>query len=77
MLATPPPKEFITTKSPLEQQLIHDFLAEKGYSLEDLKALPEEEAHMAMTEAFTYASKKMIEIQMRIQYLQSLSFEEW
>jgi hypothetical protein len=77
MLASSHQKDFISTKNPLEQRFIDDFLAEKGYSLEDLKTLPEDVSNNLMIEAFAFASEKLLEIQMRVQYLQSLSFEEW
>jgi hypothetical protein len=77
MFASPTQKEFISTKNPLEQRFIDDFLAEKGYSPEDLKTLPEDVLNKLMIEASAFASEKLLEIQKRIQYLQSLSFEEW
>ena len=77
MLISPPQKDFVSTKSSLEQRFVDDFLAEKGYSLEDLKTLPEDVSNKLMIEACAFASEKLLEIQMRIQYFQSLSFEEW
>ena len=77
MITTPALKDFTATKSPLEWQFIHDFLAEKGYCFEDLKTLPEDVSSKLIIEACTFASKKLIEIQTRMQYLQSLSLEEW
>ena len=70
-------EDFFVATSPLEQQLIRGFLAEKGYCLEDLETLPEDVAKKLLIDARTFASEKLIEIQTRIQYLQSLSFEEW
>ena len=66
-----------SAKSPLELQFIHDFLAGEGYCLEDLETLSDDAAKKLMIEACSYASKKLIEIRTRVQYLQSLSFEEW
>jgi hypothetical protein len=77
MLSPSPHKVFTATKSPLEQQFIRDFLASNGYSLEDMADLPEDVSNKLMIEACTFASPKMIEVQTRAQYLQSLSFEEW
>jgi len=65
------------TKSSLEWQLINSYLEEEGYCLEDLKTLPDDVSKSLLIEACTFASKKMIEIQMRIQHLQSFSYEEW
>ena len=65
------------TKSPLEWQLINSFLEEEGYCLEDLKNLPDDVSRKLLIEACTFASEKMVEIQMRIQYLQSFSYDEW
>jgi hypothetical protein len=65
------------TKSPLEWQLINSYLEEEGYCLEDLKTLPDDVSKRLLIEACTFASVKMVEIQARIQYLQSFSYEEW
>ena len=55
------------TKSPLEWQLIISFLEEEGYCLEDLKALPDDVSRRLLIEACAFASKKLIEIQNRVQ----------
>lgn len=54
-------------QSALERKLIEEYLKEKGYSLKDLRALPEEEAHRLMREACRYASLKLAEVESRAQ----------
>lgn len=47
----------------LERNLIIEFLRTRNYCLEDLEALPEEEAKKLMEEASRYASLKLSEIE--------------
>lgn len=47
----------------LEKILIETYLKEKGYTLKDLKRLPEDEAKRLMKEASTYASCKLAEVE--------------
>jgi hypothetical protein len=56
----------------LEKTLIEAYLKGKGYVLEDLKNLPEEEAKLLMTEASTYASCKLAELEDRAHFVQEL-----
>ena len=46
----------------LEKTLIEAYLKGKGYTLEDLQNLREEEAKQIMKEASTYASGKLAEV---------------
>ena len=62
-------------QSALERQLIVDFLVEKGYRLEDLRTLPADSSKALMTQACTYASLKLAEIQARSQFRQKIHFE--
>ncbi len=56
----------------LEKTLIEAYLKGKGYTLEDLKKLPEAEAKQLMKEASTYASGKLAELEERAHFLQEL-----
>ena len=56
----------------LEKSLIGEYLKRKGYTLESLNKLPEDEAHQIMSEASTYASGKLAEIENKARYTQNL-----
>lgn len=56
----------------LENTLIEAYLKGKGYTPEDLKKLPEEEARQLMKEACTYASGKLAEVEIKAQFVQGL-----
>ncbi len=56
----------------LEKALIEAYLKGKGYTLKDLKNLPEAEAKQLMTEASTYASSKLAEVEVRAHLVQEL-----
>ena len=56
----------------LENTLIEAYLKGKGYTQEDLKKLPEEEARQLMNEACTYASGKLAEVEIKAQFVQGL-----
>jgi hypothetical protein len=56
----------------LEKSLINEYLKRKGYTKESLNKLPEDEAHRIMSEASTYASGKLAEIDNRARYTQNL-----
>jgi hypothetical protein len=56
----------------LERTLIEAYLKGKGYALEDLKELPEAEVKQLMTEASTYASNKLAEVELRADFVQEL-----
>jgi hypothetical protein len=56
----------------LENSLIEAYLKGKGYTPEDLKKLPEEEARQLMKEACTYASGKLAEVEIKAQFVQGL-----
>ena len=59
-------------QSPLERQLINQYLESKGYTRQDLETLPLEEARALMREACTYASLKLAEIEARSQFSQKI-----
>jgi hypothetical protein len=56
----------------LEETLIENYLKGKGYTLEALKKLPETEVKQLMTEASTYASNKLAEVELRAHLVQEL-----
>lgn len=56
----------------LEKTLIEAYLKGKGYLLEDLKNLPKAEAKQLMTEASTFASCKLAELEDRAHLVQEL-----
>jgi len=56
----------------LEKSLIVEYLKGKGYTLDSLNKLPDDEAHRIMSEASTYASDKLAEIDNRARYTQNL-----
>ena len=56
----------------LEKTLIETYLKGKGYSMEDLQNLPEEKAYQIMTEASTYASGKLAEVEVKAHFMQEL-----
>jgi hypothetical protein len=55
-------------ESLLERNLIREYLQEKGYTLEDLAALPKEEAKKLMIEACQYAALKLTEVESRARF---------
>jgi len=64
-------------QSPLERQLINDYLKSKGYPRQVLLTLPIEQARILMTEACTYASLKLAEVEARSQFSKKIHFDEW
>ncbi len=55
--------------APLEKKLIAEYLRSKGYALEDLRQLPEDEVKRLMTEASLYASTKLAEVETRARFV--------
>lgn len=56
----------------LEKTLIEAYLKGKGYSAEELKKLPEDQAKQLNIEASTYASNKLAEVELRAHFLHEL-----
>ena len=52
----------------LERNLIAEYLRNKGYSMADLKELPEELANSLMKEACQFAAFKLAEIEARSKF---------
>lgn len=63
-------------QSPLEQQLINDYLNSKGYTREDLITLPIEQVRQLMSAACQYASLRLAEIEARSQLRRKIHYEE-
>jgi hypothetical protein len=55
-------------QSTLERNLIREYLCKKGYSQEDLRILPEEEAKSLMREACQYAAFKLAEVESKARF---------
>jgi len=56
-------------RAQLEKALIADYLRTRGYELEKLHELPEELAKQLMTEASTYASARLAEVEARAHFV--------
>jgi hypothetical protein len=56
----------------MERTLIEAYLKGKGYALEDLKSLSEDEARRLKVEASIYASNKLAEVELRAHLMQTL-----
>ncbi len=56
----------------LEKTLVETYLKGKGFTLKELKDLPEEEAKQLMKEASTYASCKLAELEDKAHFMQEL-----
>jgi hypothetical protein len=56
----------------LERTLIEAYLKGKGYTLDDLKKLPEEMARQLMKEASMYASGKLAEMELKAHFVEEL-----
>ena len=59
-------------QSPLEKQLVEDYLKSKGYSREELHHIPEEIAKELMREACTYASLKLAELESKSRFREEI-----
>ena len=76
MLATSTHKAVKAPQSPLERQLINDFLKSKGYTRQGLRELPEEQVRTLMSEACYYASLKLAEIEARSLFGKKIRFDD-
>jgi hypothetical protein len=76
MYATPVKNAVKAPQSPLERQLINQYLRSKGFTRQDLLTMPLEQARILMTEACTYASLKLAEVEARSQFSKKIRFDE-
>ena len=60
-------------QSTLERAYIKEYLHDKGFSLEDLETLPEEQAKNLMAEACRFASLKLAEMEARAKFRRKLT----
>lgn len=56
----------------LEKALMDAYLKGKGYSMEELENLPDDQAKQLRKEASTYASNKLAEVEIRAHFLHDL-----
>jgi len=63
-------------QSPLERQLINNYLRSKGFTRQDLLSMPLEQARALMAEACTHASLKLAEVEARSQFGKKIRYEE-
>jgi hypothetical protein len=66
------PSILAATRTELERTYIREYLAGKGYQLQDLRKLPREMARQLMSEACTYASGKLAEIESRAKFREEI-----
>jgi hypothetical protein len=59
-------------QSALEMRFIKEYLYSKGYRLEELKKMPDEEMKELMSEACKYASLKLAEFESRAQFREEI-----
>jgi hypothetical protein len=76
VFATPDQNVVTAPQSPLERQLIIDYLEGKGYHLEDLKKLPANLVKELMTAASAHASLRLTEIEARSQFRRKIKFKD-
>jgi hypothetical protein len=69
-LKSQPPAEDIHAF--LEKTLIESYLKGKGYTLHDLKKLPEKTARQLMKEASTFASCKLADVEVKARLVKKL-----
>jgi hypothetical protein len=62
-------------QSTLERMLLEAYLDGKGYSMEELKKLPAEQAQQLMKEACAYASMKLAEVESKAQFRREIHYE--
>lgn len=62
-------------QSALERKYIEEYLQSKGYRLGDLQELPKEEVKRLMTEACTYSSFKLAELESRAKFREKIHYK--
>jgi hypothetical protein len=58
----------------LEKKLIKKYLRDKGYSLQELHELPEQDAKQLLKEACTYASLKLAEVEAKSHFREKIRY---
>ncbi|HSF79812.1 MAG TPA: hypothetical protein VLA49_01175 [Anaerolineales bacterium] len=63
-------------QSALEKKLIAEYLAGKGYHMDDLQELPDEQARALMQEACHYASLKLAEVESKTKFRKDIQYKD-
>jgi hypothetical protein len=63
------------SQSSLERMYIEEYLQSKGYCLKDLQKGDKREVKRLMTEACTYSSYKLAELESRAKFREKIHFE--
>jgi hypothetical protein len=61
--------------SALERMYIEEYLQSRGYCLKDLQSQPKNEVKRLMTEACTYSSFKLAELESKAKFRKKIHFE--
>lgn len=61
-------------QSALEKRLIEQYLKELGYTLADLRGMPDEQAQELMQEACRYASLKLAEVESKSKFRKDIEY---
>ena len=69
-----PPRSDQTAR--LEQAFITEFLERRGFTTATLDQLPEADRHRLLTEASSYASARLAEVESRAHYIHELHHNE-
>lgn len=63
-------------QSALEKRLIEQYLNEKGYTLTDLREMPEDQAQALMQEACRYASLKLADVESKTKFRKHIEYKD-
>jgi len=72
MKAEMPPEPLHEPLAELERELVSAYVAGTGHDVQALRAREDSEARAILTEASTYASSRLSEVEARMHYLRSL-----
>ena len=67
-----PPEPLHEPLAELERELVSAYVAGTGHDVQTLRAREDSEARAILTEASTYASSRLSEVEARMHYLRSL-----
>lgn len=73
---SPGPPRIDSPQSELERQFIRQYLRDKGYGRDDLRALPKGQANALYRQACRYAALKLAEVEARAQFRHKIRYEE-
>ncbi len=63
-------------QSELERQFIRQYIRDKGYSRDDMRALPKEQASALYRQACRYAALKLAEVEARALFRHKIRYDE-